>query len=338
MKRYASFVIILIVALFWNVSLMGWYLNTQDEKPLILAQIPESTQRFLNELNNKLLSGTNNYFILNQTDSLTDESWLNDGDYGQKDDTGLIKEDMDSLFIFYLDSDDSTLITQARQYAYEAIEPMKQLMGQYVYPYMVRGRKLPIYLCTQKDTYQKVCSALVGKGADDYSNSWGLCVTQYSGVDVQTVGIVINYNSISRMDENVDKHFKSTLWHEMNHYVYFQSLRLNSEVTPYIWIFEGLAEYFSSNVIKQTTWLNDKEKQMAMNNKLETTFTPYSYNYSGGELFYEYLEQEHGINKVAQFIQSLYRFPLSQSLTNIGLSTEQCESEWKKYVSSVYMN
>lgn len=337
MKKYVSFVAILAVALLWNLSLMGWYLSTQHEKPLILAQIPESTQQFLTELNNKLLSGGNNHFFINHVDSLDSDSWSNEGDYGTQTGTGLTKEASDTLFVFYCDDDGSALTNLARKYAYEAIEPMKQLMGQYVYPYMVKGRKLPIYLCTKEDSYQKVCSELVGKNTD-YSNSWGLCVTRYSGVDVQTVGIVINYHSISAMPENADKHFKSTLWHEMNHYVYFQSLKLSSEVTPYVWVFEGLAEYFSSNVIKQTTRLNKEEKQMAMGNRLESTFSPYSYNYSGGELFYEYIDKKYGKEMVSEFVRSLYESPLPESLIEVGLNIDRCENEWKDYVSSTYLN
>lgn len=335
MRKYISFLFLLVLAGLWNALLMRWYLTTSNENPLIMAQIPESTKRFLIDLNNRLLTGINDHFIIHQIDSLTDEMWNNAGDYGHQ--TNMVKLETDTLFMFYSDVPDSMLIDRARRYAYEAIEPMKQLMGQYVYPYMVKGRKLPIYLCTKKGSYQKTCSELVGDNSD-YSDSWGLCVTQYSGVEVMTVGIVINNQSISAMRTLSEEYFKSTLWHEMNHYVYFQSLKLSREVTPYVWVFEGLAEYFASKVVKQTTSLSPKERQGAMQNQLESTFTPYIYNYSGGELFYEYLERKYGVRYVERFVSGLYEQPLSNSLSNIGLDIKKCEEEWKEYVKKHYID
>lgn len=335
MKKYVSLFVLLLLAVLWNASLIKWYLVTDYEKPLVMAQIPESTQRFLIDLNNRLLTGINDHFIIHQIDSLTDDMWNNKGDYGHQ--VNMTKIENDTLFMFYSDIADSTLIERARKYAYEAIEPMKQLMGQYVYPYMVKGRKLPIYLCMEEGSYQKVCAQLVGDNSD-YSDSWGLCVTQYSGVEVMTVGIVINNRSIATRRNQAEEHFKSTLWHEMNHYVYFQSLQLSREVTPYVWVFEGLAEYFASKVLKQTTSLSSVERRNALQNRLESTFKPYIYNYSGGELFYEYLERKYGEKYVKQFIRLLYEQPLSRSLSGIGLGIEQCEKEWKNYVKTNYMN
>lgn len=335
MKKYISFIVILAVSSLWNLALMEWYLHTRHEKPLILAQIPESTQRFLTDLGEKIAEGGLHLFILHPVGSFGEDSWTNKNDYGHQ--AGFVKEETDTLFALYCDVPDSVLIAQVRRYAHEAIQPMAQLMGHYVYPYMVKGRKLPIYLCTSEDSYQTVCSELVGRN-DDYSTSWGLCVTLYCGADVQTAGIVINGGSILQREENADKYLKSTLWHEMNHYVYFQSLQLSREVTPYKWVFEGLAEYFSSKVIKQTTQLDADEERMVMSNKLESTFSPLSYNYTGGELFYEYLEQSYGVHKVVSLVRSLYSLPLSQSLAQIGLDTEQCEKEWKEYVVSTYLH
>lgn len=335
MKKYVSFLVILVLSALWNASLMGWYLVTRYEKPLVMAQIPESTRRFLIELNDRLLTGINDHFIIHQVDSLSDDAWDNSEDFGHQ--TNMIKGEDDTLFVFYADVQDSMLINRARLYAYDAIEPMKQLMGDYVYPYQVKGRKLPIYLCTKEGSYQKVCSGLVGSNSD-FSDSWGLCVTQYSGVEVMTVGIVINNHSIFTRREHIEEYFKSTLWHEMNHYVYFQSLKLSREVTPYVWVFEGLAEYFASKVWKQTTDLSAEERQKALQNRLESTFSPYIYNYSGGELFYEYLERKYGERYVSQFVRFLYEQPLSQSLTGIGLGVELCEKEWKEYVKTHYID
>lgn len=335
MNKYVSLLLMLILAALWNASLMEWYLTTRHEKPLIMAQIPESTRRFLVDLNNRLLTGINDHFIIHPVDSLPDDVWNNTGDYGHQ--TNMPKNEDDTLFIFYADTTDSIFINRARQYAYEAIEPMKQLMGAYIYPYMVKGRKLPIYLCTQEGSYQKVCSKLVGYNSD-FSDSWGLCVTQYCGTEVITLGLVINNHSISSRREHAEEYFKSTLWHEMNHYVYFQSLKLSREVTPYVWVFEGLAEYFASKVWKQTTSLSYEERREALKNKLESTFTPFIYNYSGGELFYEYLGKKYGETRVRHFIKLLYENPLPESLSGTGLKLENCEKEWKDYVKAHYFD
>lgn len=333
MNKYVSLLLALSLAAFWNASLMEWYLATRHEKPLVMAQIPESTRRFLVDLNNRLLTGINDHFIIHQVDSLPPDSWDNSGDYGHQ--TNMAKHEHDTLFMFYADVEDSILVNNARQYAYEAINPMTRLMGKYVYPYMVKGRKLPIYLCTKEGSYQEVCSKLVGSNSD-FSDSWGLCVTQYSGTEVMTVGIAVNYYSISARGKHIEEYFKSTLWHEMNHYVYFQSLKLSREVTPYVWVFEGLAEYFASKVWKQTTRLSAEERRKGLQNKLESTFTPFIFNYSGGELFYEYLERKYGEDRVESFIRKLYEYPLPESLSGIGLGTEQCEKEWKEYIRTYY--
>lgn len=63
MKKYVSLFVLLLLAVLWNASLIKWYLVTDYEKPLVMAQIPESTQRFLIDLNNRLLTGINDHLL-----------------------------------------------------------------------------------------------------------------------------------------------------------------------------------------------------------------------------------------------------------------------------------
>lgn len=99
-----------------------------------------------------------------------------------------------------------------------------------------------------------------------------------------------------------------------------------------------LSGWVCSVFAKQTTDLSAEERQKALQNRLESTFSPYIYNYSGGELFYEYLGRKYGEGYVSQFVRLLYEQPLPQSLTGIGLEVELCEKEWKEYVKTHYID
>lgn len=335
MKSAGNIFILLLLPVLWNIAFIQWSINTRDEVPLSKAEIPETTLAFLDSIANRMFGGMD-HLIIHKVDSLETDSWNNRNDFGQKDSNGFYVYEPDSLFVIYSDTNDGELFLKVHQYSKAAIPHMEEVMGHYVYPYMVKGRKLALYVCSDEDNYQKLCRRM-GSPDNDYSNTWGLCVYRYSGVEVQTLGLPINYGSMKRISSNPDVDLNATIWHEMNHYVYFQSIDLSSELSMHTWMYEGLAEYFSSRIKKQTKYLKAEEKRAVYTNHLDSSFNPFSFNYSGGELFYEYLESKKGKQAVYSFIQSIYNTPLQNSLNNFGLNVQSAEQGWQSYIKKNYI-
>ncbi|MBR5103054.1 MAG: hypothetical protein IKV05_00015 [Bacteroidales bacterium] len=335
MKNFFNVLLLLLIPLLWNCAFIKWCIETRYDAPLTEAVIPESTLAFLDSLSKRLLSG-DDHLVLHRVDSINVDSWNNDHDFGRRDSNGFYVYEEDTMFVIYSDKNDSELLAKTLEYARSAVRPLEQVMGQYYYPYMVNGRKLPLYLCTDEDNYQYACRSLCND-EDDYSNTWGLCVQSYCGYDVLAQGITLNYGSMSRISRDPDLDLKATIWHEMNHYVYFQSIDLSKEITMHTWMYEGLAEYFSSNVKRQTTSLDSVEKKAVYTNTLEASFDPFLFNYSGGELFYEYLKATYGERVVLDFIQDIYTQPLSSALTELGSGMDKARQGWVGYIEKHYI-
>ena len=335
MKNFFNVLLLLLIPLLWNCAFIKWCIETRYDAPLTEAVIPESTLAFLDSLSKRLLSG-DDHLVLHRVDSINVDSWNNDHDFGRRDSNGFYVYEEDSMFVIYSDRNDSELLSMTLEYAKSAVRPLEQVMGQYYYPYMVNGRKLPLYLCSDEDNYQYACRSLCND-EDDYSSTWGLCVQSYSGYDVIAQGITLNYGNMKRRSSDPNLNLKATIWHEMNHYVYFQSIDLSKEISMHTWIYEGLAEYFSSNVKRQTTSLDSVEKKAVYTNTFNSSFNPFLFNYSGGELFYDYLEATYGERAVREFIQDIYSRPLNEALTNLGSGMDKARQGWVGYIEKHYI-
>ena len=335
MKSFFNLLLLILVPLIWNFAFIQWSIGTRNEVSLDEAKIPESTLAFLDSLSNRILGGSDDHLIMVPVDSLSTESWDNAYDYGQRVENGLYVYEPDSLFVIYCDVQDDDLVKDLHHYVLSAIEPMKKLMGRYVYPYMVNGRKLSLYLCYKEDVYQNI-SRQLSECDSDYSKTWGLCIHRYWGCDVQTLGITLNYGHIKRYSDP-KLNLKATIWHEMNHYVYFQSIDLSKEISLHTWMYEGLAEYFSSQVKRQTTGLSREERSAVYRNSLSSSFNPFLFNYSGGELFYDYLESNYGKDTVCRFVENIYRMPLETSLVGIGTDISHAQGGWVRYIENNYI-
>ena len=335
MNKFYNVLLLLLIPLLWNCAFIKWCIETRYDAPLTEAVIPESTLAFLDSLSKRLLNG-DDHLVLHRVDTLDADSWDNDHDFGRRDSNGFYVYEEDSMFVIYSDRNDSELLAMTLEYAKSAVEPLEKLMGQYYYPYMVHGRKLPLYLCSDESNYQLACRTLCDDN-DDYSSTWGLCVQSYCGYDVIAQGITLNYGNMKKVSGNPNLNLKATIWHEMNHYVYFQSIDLSKEITMHTWIYEGLAEYFSSNVKRQTTSLNAEEKKAVYTNTFESSFDPFLFNYSGGELFYDYLESKYGQGKVHEFIQDIYSRPLEEAFADLGTGNDQARQGWVGYIEKHYI-
>ena len=335
MKNFFNVLLLLLIPLLWNCTFIKWCIETRHDAPLTEAVIPESTLAFLDSLSRRVIYG-DDHLVLHRVDSIDVNSWNNDYDFGRKDSNGFYVYEEDSLFVIYSDRNSQELLGKTLEYAKSAVRPLEQVMGQYYYPHMINGRKLPLYLCFDEDNYQYVCRSLAN-GEGDYSHTWGLCVQNYSGYDVITQGITLNYGNMKRVSSNPDLDLKATIWHEMNHYVYFQSIDLSKEISMHTWMYEGLAEYFSSNVKRQTTSLDSTEKEAVYTNTLDSSFAPVLFNYSGGELFYDYLEASYGEMKVCEFIQDIFAQPLHEAFVNLGIGMDHARQGWVEYIEKHYI-
>jgi hypothetical protein len=334
MKSFLNVLLLLIIPLLWNCAFVQWCIQTRYDAPLAEAVIPESTLAFLDSLGRRLMGG-DDHLVFRQ-DSLDVDTWDNDHDFGRRDSDGFYVYEEDSMFVIYSDRNDSELLAKTLGYAKSAVGPLERVMGRYHYPYMVKGRKLPLYLCSDEDNYQYACRRLAND-KDDYSQTWGLCVQSYSGYDVKTLGITLNYGSMKRISRDPDLDLKATVWHEMNHYVYFQSIDLSKEITLHTWMYEGLAEHFSSAVKRQTTSLSPAEQKAVYTNDFTSSFDPFLFNYSGGELFYDYLEASYGDDAVSDFIQNIYSRPLHEALGDLGTGMEQARQGWVGYIEDSHL-
>ena len=335
MKSFFNVFLLLLIPLLWNCAFIKWCIDTRYDAPLTEAVIPESTLAFLDSLSKRLIGG-DDHLVLHRVDSIDADSWNNDHDFGRRDSNDFYVYEDDTMFVIYSDKNNQELLAKTLEYAKSAVRPLEQVMGRYYYPYMVNGRKLPLYLCSGEDNYQYACRSLASDD-EDYSDTWGLCVQSYSGYEVMTLGITLNYGSMQKISHNPDLDLKATIWHEMNHYVYFQSIDLSKEISLHTWMYEGLAEYFSSNVKRQTTSLNSVEKKAVYNNDFNSSFTPFLFNYSGGELFYDYLEAAYGEDGVKEFIQDIYSRPLHEAFQDLGTVSDMARQGWVGYVEDNYI-
>ena len=326
--------IIFLLSFLWNLTFILWCQIIRDSRPMIAVTIPESTKAFLDSIGSQIFAGEDNVIIV-EVDSIDDDEWTNIIDYGNLDENGLYVYDSDSLFILYSDINDSNLFAQTLSDAHDAVIPLADLMGQYVYPYQIKGRKLPIYICSLDGTYQKVCQELSSSNSD-FSGTWGLHVSSYCGTETITKGIILNRENILETSSSPALDIKATIWHEMNHYVFFQSIDLSKELTLYTWLYEGLADYFSSIVKEDTKSLTNSQKQEIKNNTLESSFNPFLCNYYGGEVFYDYTESAYGKQNVLDMVQLIYTMPLPDAFSIMNKDIVIEEKQWKEYALSMY--
>ena len=176
---------------------------------------------------------------------------------------------------------------KVRDWAHKAITPLAELMGKYFYPQDVKGRKLPIYLADTQKKYTKIIGYLFGNPAiEEQTGSWGMYICTYSVQGCLTKGIVMHPDTW-----RTDKDAKATLWHEMNHYVFYTSLDYSKVIDPYLWVSEGLAEFFS----KELPVLSTNTLKRLQNERLNHTFTYVSDNYQGGQYIYCSIQKNYGM-------------------------------------------
>lgn len=322
MKRSSfPFVVLALVVGCWFVLLASLYRKGEEKEAIIYAEIPEETIRFFTDALTAI-----DQFITYDPDA-TEEDWDNNRNYGEDEQTGLLKLE-DEYFIVYFAKGSSTEEDRAQQvlrWAHEAIAPLADLMGKYYYPADVRGRKLPVYLADTQQAYTRIIAMLLEKpDLEEQDDSWGVYINTYSSYGCLTKGIVMHPGTWS-----ADEHAKATLWHEMNHYIFYTSLDYSKPLNPYLWVSEGLAEYFSKTYPR----LTEEAMERLQQESLDKTFKYVMDNYTGGQTIYCTLEEKYGNDKLRRFIRQTYSSSMEEVYPQaLQLSRSQFEAVWKGYL------
>ena len=277
-----------------------------DHRPLTNADIPQSTIDWFSGLWN---DSTDIGGILGPDDR-------DSADWSRYEDIDSMLRMEDEYFVIYYSKKDSVvehnkaLISQ--RYAHEAVPKGELFMKNYPYPDQLNGRKLPIYLAKTVKDFRSICEQL-GHG-DPGTWAIGLYCFQYGVNGVYTDGIIISPEawtvSDSRIDENTkDEDLKETLWHEMNHFMYFTNWDYTQTSYPNLWFTEGLAEYFAGNY--------DRLREVGNYNKLNLTEDfrgGGNTEYWAGLSAYLCLEQSYRMSTVSDVVVNSYKHSIDESV------------------------
>jgi len=327
LKSFFTLFFVLLFAAIWYVVILVFIMNNKDEKPLIDAKIPQETIDFFTGLVDFVDIGV----IYNPFPDIRD--W---GKYESIKDMKTIE---DTCFIVFYSAQDSIRerpkADLALRYSNEAIPELKDFMKNYPYPYQVRGRKLPIYLANSTGQYSSIIRQLGISGGG--SGSIGMYIYQISFMGTLAKGIVISpeaWENKGALSTNEDEEFKKTLWHEINHYVYFTYFDYFKNAEPYLWFTEGCAEFFSGN----SNRLKQVNKTRAQNFRFNSNTTN-SDVYWVGYTAYVYYKKTYGRNLLSNLVYYSYTNNLNKALANTsGISLTEWESGWKNYIRNISEN
>lgn len=254
-------------------------------------------------------------------------------------------EDIDSMlfiedeyFVIYYSAKDSVvehnkaLVCQG--YAHEAIPKAELFMKRYPYPDSINGRKLPIYLAKTVDDSRSICNQL-GHGYPDF-DFWGLYCFSFSVNNVFTDGIIISPETWSVTDLSItpktqDEQFKRTLWHEMNHFMYFTYWDYSKVTKPRLWFTEGLAEYFAQNYNR----LNEVDDYKGLN-LADDFIEPGNIEYWGGLSAYLCLEKSFGISTVSNVVYNSCDRAIEEAVTTVlpNYSLAAWNDQWHTFMEN----
>lgn len=298
-----------------------------EQRPLTNADIPQSTIDWFNGL---IDSGSDIGGELGPSsgDSLDWQSYGGDED--------LLKIEDEYFVIFYSAKDSVVQRKKAlvcQRYAHEALPKADLFMKGYPYPSEMNGRKLPIYLGRNMAHYKDIAQEVAG-----YSPGPGTVgfFSFYYGIDgLYVKGIFISPATWDTPDFMIDENtkdtgLKATLWHEMNHYMFFAKWDCFQPTTPNLWYTEGLAEYFSEFYDRLQTVGNHKKYQ------LEDDFCDGNAEYWVGFSAFLCLEKNYNISKISDVVFNSYTNSVDESLkmaiSNYSLSA--WNNDWHTFMEN----
>lgn len=305
--------------------LFGWlYKIGVNRPPLRYAHIPTSTRDFINEVGKK---------AKDQGLSFQDHGpfdWDENSNVGENSAENWAKE-FDENFIVYYHKDNEAqwqlYAQQVLEKANENIATLTDLMGKYYYAADMNGRKLAIYLPETEDLYIKTIGLLMGNSGQNAKGSLGITITQVGPLGCLTKGIVLHPLCFKDEPEGMNGYVK-TLQHEMNHYVFFSSLDYGKVIKHYLWVSEGIAEFYCNRYHGHKV-SGDSISFIEQNCLLNQEF-PLEENsaYWAGESFYRYLESQGGKKSVQKFVSTAYTTTTDSVFIRQKMSAPAVHKKW----------
>lgn len=320
----AFFVIALLVGKTYDIGL--------HRPPLKYASIPDVTKEYLRNLDR------NNRDQGITVSDIGPFDWDNSSDLGQ-DQTPSINPDKpkeewqkveNANFIVYYEYDEDAVwqghALDVLRTAQETIEPLKELFGVYFYPSTVNGRRLAIYLPATTSKYKETTCELLEQPNYDITNVAGVTIIQIGPLGCLTRGIVLSPDVFQVSGDHINGYIK-VLQHEMNHYVFFTALNYNNDVHHYLWISEGIAEYFCRRHNGHQVRSADSINYIRTDCQLNQEFTTEA-SYWAGESFFLFLDQSRGKNTVKTFLETAYQCSTDSVFIRMGMPSPVLHQEW----------
>lgn len=338
MKSFRNFILQFVLYVFLGLLCLGLYKVFTDYyhcpmPPMSNGDIPQSTIDWFNGIWNDSTDIGGIYDTIDR----------NPDDWTKYEDIDSMHRLEDDLFVIYYSAKDSVVERKkaiiSQRYAHEAVPIGELFMKNYPYPDSINGRKLPIYLAKTVDDFRSICEQL-GHG-DPGTWAIGLYCFQYSVSGVYTDGIIISPEawavSDGQIDENTkDDDLKQTLWHEMNHFMYFTNWDFTQTSEPNLWFTEGLAEYFAGNY--------DRLREVGNYNNLSLTEDfrgGGNTEYWAGLSAYLCFENSFGKSQVSNMVAYSYQNSVEESVkkTIPSYSISLWDSQWHTFMQNKeYLN
>lgn len=313
------------------VVIMGYGLYTVvingDHRPLTNADIPQSTIDWFNGL----IDGGSDIGGTLGPDDRDSSDWQQ-----YNGDEDLLKLEDEYFIIFYSSKDSVVQRKKAlvcQRYAHEAIPKAELFMKNYPYPSQLNGRKLPIYLGRNMDHFKDIAQKIAGytprPGVVGFFNF------EYGADGLYTKGIFISPATWGVPDmlieENTkDLELRATLWHEMNHFMFFAKWNYFQSTSPSLWYTEGLAEYFSEYYARLNRMGDHKKFD------LKNDFRDGNSEYWAGFSAFLCLEKRYSISKVSDVVFQSYNNSVDKSLGLAipGYSLASWNDDWHSFMEN----
>ena len=315
LKIFLSWIFVLGIMAILFIRFISIYLSPLP--PIRYAHIPRETIDFIHRITDQRIIINNNPNPDDWNNDKTGEGYLKS--YRSLEDTNFI--------IYFLPGSkaaDRAAITLKN--ANSAIRPLEQLMGLYFYPYQVNKRKLPIFITNSANEYNAIVQHFVHT---DGGESLGITCFELSSYGFRTLGIVLSKESWANNDEALAK---VVLWHEMNHYVFFNAVDIKKNPAPLTWIVEGTAEYFAKNTLRLKEVNKEKCSSIYLSDELKNHID----NYWVGYTALLSSEKNFGISSTEKFIRQNFIATIKPSIQNaVYINVNQFEGGWRSFVNSL---
>lgn len=325
LKWAGIFVVIgLIVAKVYDIGI--------HRPPLKYAFIPQETKDYLHILT----KNTKDQGILYTDKGPFD--WSNKKDLGQKRAEKWRREG-DENFVVYYHRDNQAVWQKRAQdvlsHARENIDYLKDLFGVYFYAADMNGRRLAIYLPENEGLYSATISSLLGERHEDNTGTMGITITFVGPLGCMTKGIVLHPKCFEVDPYDINGYIK-ILQHEMCHYVFFSALDYTKNVSHYLWVSEGIAEYFCDRHDHRQVHGQDSIDFIDNNCLLSQEF-PHESNasYWAGESFFRFLEKKGKKAEVKKFIQDALTHTTDSVFIVQKQSPKEVHKQWVESLANI---